>query len=79
MMLEHRNLGLTGNGPKEGRFDGPTRHVTGVQNTSLRVSAFTAEIRATVGTILKFDSPSDEFGYASRAGLNDMTHHFQIT
>ena len=30
MMLEHRDLGLTGNGPEEGRFDGTTRHVTGV-------------------------------------------------
>ena len=78
-MLEHRHLGLTGNGPKEGRFDGPARHVTGVQNSALRVSAFTAEIRATVGTVFKFNAPSDEFSYAGRAGLNDMTHHFQIT
>jgi hypothetical protein len=42
------------------------------------VAAFTTEIRPTVSAILKFDAPSDEFGHASRAGLNDMTHHFRI-
>ena len=79
MVFQHLDLRLAGDGPEQGGLDRPTGHVAGMQDAALRVAAFTPQVGSTIGAVLEFDAPRDQFSHARRSSLDDVPHHVPIT
>ena len=62
VVLEHHDFGRAGDGAEQGGFDGATGHVAGMEDASLGMAAFTAEVGPAIRAVLEFHAPGDEFG-----------------
>ena len=49
-----------------------------MQDAALRMTTLTSQIGSTIGAILEFDAPGNQFGYPGRAGLDDVLDGIQI-